>query len=185
MTQDEFLVLVARELEASGIPYMVTGPHSSSYYGQPRTTHDVDVIIDPTAEQLTQFLDRLGDRFYASREAAREALERRSMFNIIDFEEGWKIDLIIRKERPFSKEEFRRRQQRILLGHSLPVVSAEDVILAKLEWNALTTSTRQLDDVLQVVKVQWHQLDKAYLRKWSSILGVADKLEEVFETVEF
>lgn len=183
MTQDEFLLLIGQELEAVGIPFMVTGSHSSSHYGQPRTTHDVDIVIDPTAEQLKRFLDRLGDRFYVSRESAREALARRSLFNIIDFEEGWKIDFIIRKDRPFSVEEFRRRQSRMLLGHSLPIVSAEDVILSKLEWDAITSSSRQVDDALQVAKVQWHQLDKAYLRKWASTLGVAEKLEELFSRI--
>jgi hypothetical protein len=49
------------------------------------------------------------DRYYISPESAREALARRSMFNVIDFDEGWKADLIVRKDRPFSIEELRRR----------------------------------------------------------------------------
>ncbi len=181
MTQEEFLLRIAQCLESAGIPFMVTGSHSSSHYGQPRTTNDVDLIIDPTSQQLAHFLDLLGDQYYVSRESAQEALARRSMFNVVDFEEGWKADLIVRKDRPFSIEEFRRRQPRTLLGQSLPITSAEDVILAKLEWDAITPSERQLHDALNVAAVQWATLDQDYLRQWASTLGVAEKLEELLQ----
>jgi hypothetical protein len=184
MTQEEFLVRIAHFLETTGIPFMVTGSHSSSHYGQPRTTNDVDVVIDPTPEQLARLLDLLGDDYYISREAAQEALVRRSMFNVIHFEDGWKADLIIRKARPFSVEEFRRRQPRTFQGQSLPIASAEDVIWAKLEWDALTSSPRQLADALNVAVVQWTLLDQAYLREWALILGVAEKLEELLTKAE-
>ena len=184
MTQQEFLAQIARCLEMAGIPFMVTGSYSSSHYGQPRTTNDIDVVIDPTPEQLASFLDLLGDRYYVSKESAHEALSRRSMFNVIDFEDGWKADLIVRKDRPFSVEEFRRRTPRTLLGQSLPLASAEDVILAKLEWNALTPSERQLHDALQVAVVQWPTLDQAYLRTWAFALGVAERLEDLLRKAQ-
>src|SRR2546423_709510 len=106
MSQEEFLTQIAQLLEAAAIPFMVAGSHSSSYHGQPRATNDVDFVIDPTSEQLDRFLALLGDRHYVSPAAAREALSGRSMFNVIDFAEGWKADFIIRKDRPFSVEEF-------------------------------------------------------------------------------
>ena len=83
------------------------------------------------------------------------------MFNVIDFDEGWKVDLIIRKDRPFSVEEFRRRQTIPVLGRSLPVASAEDVILAKLEWNSITPSERQLKDAFSVILAQAARLEIA------------------------
>ena len=184
MTQEEFLVRIAQYLETAGIPFMVTGSHSSSHYGQPRTTNDVDLVIDPTAEQLARFLDLLGDHYYVSRESAQEAFARRSLFNVVDFEEGWKADLIIRKDRPFSIEEFGRRRPRTLLGQLLPIASAEDVILAKLEWDAITSSERQLRDACNVAVVQWPTLDQAYLRTWASALGVAEKLEELLRKAQ-
>src|SRR5262249_36296404 len=156
----------------------------SSYHGQPRATNDVDLVIDPTPEQLDRFLTLLGDRYYVSPEGAREALQRRSMFNVIAFDEGWKADLIVRKDRPFSLEEFRRRQLGNLHGCSVPFASAEDVILTKLEWNKITPSERQLKDALHVAAAQWTRLDRAYLRKWAVDLGVTDALEELLRQVE-
>lgn len=184
MTQEGFLTQLAQLLEMAGVPFMVAGSHASSYYGQPRSTNDVDLVIDPTAEQLDRFLGLLGDRYYVSPEAARDALRRRSMFNLIDFAAGWKADLIVRQERPFSIEEFRRRQIGTLYGRPLPIASPEDLILSKLEWDRLTPSERQVQDALQVAVVQGLRLDRAYLRQWAPLLGVADRLDELLRKAE-
>ena len=184
MNQEDFVVWMGRCLETSGIPFMVTGSHGSGYYGQPRATNDADFVIDPTAEQLDRFLALLGAACYASPEAAQEALRNRLMFNVIHLDEGWKADLIVRKERPFSVEEFARRQVGDLYGHALPVASPEDVILSKLEWSRISPSERQLKDALNVAVVQWARLDQAYLRHWAAQLGVGEQLEELLSQAE-
>jgi hypothetical protein len=106
------------------------------------------------------------------------------MFNVIHLDSGWKADLIVRKDRPFSVEEFNRRQQVTLYGRTLPVTSAEDVILTKLEWDKITPSERQWRDALNVATVQWPTLDQAYLRRWAGVLGVSAKLEQLLRTAD-
>jgi hypothetical protein len=101
---------VAR-LEEAGIPYMVSGSLGSVFYGEPRATRDVDVVIDPGEASLTAFLDALADDWYVSREAAFAALRERGMFNVVDSATGWKADFVIRKERPYSIEELSRRRR--------------------------------------------------------------------------
>lgn len=184
MSLEDFLAAIVQRLQAAGIPFMVTGSHCSSYYGQPRATNDLDLVIEPTPAQLDLFLTALGEGYYVSPEAAREALARRSMFNVIDFASGWKADLIIRKDRPFSVEEFRRRQVQSLRGCQVPIVSAEDVILAKLEWDQLTPSERQVQDALHVVLARWDTLDKDYLRTWAAALGVMATLDVLLHKAE-
>jgi hypothetical protein len=184
MTQEEFLLQMAEMMEAAGIPFMVVGSHSSTMHSQPRTTNDVDLVVDPTAEQLDRFLNALGEDFYVSRAAAQEALHNRSIFNVIDLQTGWKVDLIVRKNRPFSIKEFGRRQQHVKQGRSLPFASPEDVILTKLEWDRITPSEKQVRDALNVAVVQWPRLDMDYLRKWAKVLAVEGKLEEVLRNAE-
>jgi hypothetical protein len=184
MTQAEVLLSIAAHLEAAGIPFMVVGSYSSSLHSQPRTTNDADVVIDPTPAQLDGFLSGLGADFYFSPEAAHEALARRDMFNVIELSGGWKVDLIVRKDRPFSAEEFARRQLRPLAGRTLPVASPEDVILSKLEWNRITPSERQLRDAVGVAVVQWATLDRAYLSRWAAVLGVGVTLAELLQAAE-
>jgi hypothetical protein len=97
-------------LDAAGIPYMLTGSFASTLFGAPRTTQDIDIVIDPTLGALEKLLHALPDtEYYVSREAAREAYGAEGMFNLVDFATGWKVDLIIRKRRAFSQEEFTRR----------------------------------------------------------------------------
>jgi hypothetical protein len=179
MTQEEFLGRVADCLAAAAIPFMIAGSLCSSHHGRPRATNDVDLIVDPSPEQLNRFLALLGDTFYVSLSAAQDALRGRSMFNIIDLSDGWKADLIIRKQRPYSVEEFQRRKTETLFGRTLPLASPEDAILTKLEWDKITPSDRQRQDALNVAVVQWPKLDQAYLRRWAGPLGVADTLEEL------
>lgn len=89
-------------LDGAAIGYMVVGSFASATHGEPRTTRNLDLVIDPTARQLDQFLAAIDvAQFYVDADVARDALQRRSMFNLIEMTSGWKIDLIIRKERRF------------------------------------------------------------------------------------
>ena len=174
--EEEALRGLVRLLDQSGIPYMLTGSVATSYHGRPRATHDADIVIDPTAEQLdllVRNLDAAG--FYVDAAGARAALGRRRQFNAIATEHGYKIDLIIRKDRPFSREEFSRRQ-RVDLAFDQPVaiVTPEDAILSKLEWVKMGgDSERQMRDAAGVLEVN-PGLDRAYIERWASELGVSD-----------
>jgi hypothetical protein len=162
-------------LERHGVAYMLTGSIATSYYGRPRSTHDADIVIDPTAPQLEALVRDLEHAgFYVDPDGARAALRHRRQFNIIDTAQACKLDLIILKQRPFSVEEFQRRQLADLLpGRPVSIVTAEDAILSKLEWARRTDSERQLRDAAGVLDV--HQdLDREYIERWARELGVAD-----------
>jgi hypothetical protein len=111
-------------------------------------------------------------------DAAMEALRSRSLFNVIDLSNGWKANLIIRKARPFSEEEFRPRQQVELNGVPLFIATAEDIIPAKLEWAKMSGSTRQLEDVAAVMRLRWDALDLSYLENWTASLQLQTQWEE-------
>jgi len=154
-------------LASSETPYMMTGSFASSYYEAVRGTQDIDLVIAPTLEQLTQLVHDLQESdYYAELDAALPAYRARSMFNALDNETGWKIDFIFRKARAFSQEEFRRRKATTFQGVPLYVATAEDVILAKLEWAKMGESHRQMEDAATVLKKQWEVLDRQYLERW-------------------
>ena len=160
-------------LRTAGIPHMLVGSFASTLHGTPRTTQDIDIVIDPTPQALEALLEQLPDpRFYVSRDEAREALRRRSMFNVIDIPSGWKIDLMVRRDRAFSREELTRGRPATVFGVELPVATAEDTVLAKLEWAKAGGSERQLEDVRGILLVQGPHLDHAYLNRWIPQLGV-------------
>jgi hypothetical protein len=181
VTLEELLAEVSGRLAEAGIPYMVTGSLASSFHGEPRATRDIDIVIDPSPDALDRFVESLpSDVFYVDTQTARDALAERSQFNVIESASGWKVDLIIRRDRPFSVEEFSRRQPAELLGMPTHVASAEDVIIAKLEWALAGESERQLRDVAAILAVSGDRLDHGYLERWIDALG----LGEVWARVE-
>ena len=182
--QWEFLLDITRRLAAIDIPYMITGSYGSLLYGEPRTTNDVDIVIESTAAQVQALIGALDTHHYASLEAARQAVLQRSMFNIIDTTSGWKVDLIIRKSRPYSVEEFQRRTPVQFHGQEISVVTAEDAILSKLEWAKTSGSERQIQDAQSVVVIQGNKLDVDYLGKWAPELGVEQEVERLLIQAE-
>jgi hypothetical protein len=180
VTYANLLGRIVSLLEDSKVAYMVTGSVASSFHGKPRATFDLDIVIDPTKQQLEEFLIGLGDEYYVSSAAAREAFEQRGMFNVVDYKTGIKADLILRKNRDFSRTEFERKRRASLLNVDCYVVTAEDSILSKLEWSKLAASDRQLSDVIETCRAN-SDLDAEYLRDWAEQLGVADLLSQVLD----
>jgi hypothetical protein len=173
VTFAELLASIIERLDRAGIPYMVTGSLASSYHGEPRATRDVDIVIDPEPAALATLVDDLQEAaFYVDRDVALEALAKRSQFNAIG-PDASKVDFIIRRDRPFSLEEFSRRQRADLLGTAGFITTAEDLVLAKLEWAAASGSERQLSDVAGILAIAG-PLDTAYIDRWSGVLGVGD-----------
>jgi hypothetical protein len=171
---------VAAVLDRLGIPYAVGGSWASSLLGKPRFTHDVDMTVEPFAGKETAFCASFSDDYYVSLPMIQDAIRRRSSFNIIHWPSGFKVDLFVRKDRPFDAVVLaRRRSHPLSEGRTLTLVSPEDVILLKLEWHRLGggTSERQLEDVRGVLQMQAGKLDQAYLDHWAADLGVSDLLQ--------
>ncbi len=163
-------------LHQAGIDYMLSGSFAAAFYGAARSTQDIDFVIQATAAQLRAFIAALPpSEYYADLDSALAAHQRQSMFNVIDQATGWKIDFIIRKSRPFSQEEFRRRKPVTLHSLALFVTTAEDAVISKLEWAKLAASPRQIEDVAAILRAQGETLDQPYLQKWAAELGLEDE----------
>lgn len=179
-SQNEFVADILSLVAAADIPYMITGSLASTYYGRPRTTQDIDLVIEADATRLNAFVAAAHQRgYYVDANDAADALSRRSMFNIIDAESGYKLDLIVRKDREYSRAEFGRRREVTLLGRRAFMVSPEDSILSKLEWSREGASERQFLDALAVARTQGDDLDMDYLRRWARELRLTEELERL------
>jgi hypothetical protein len=177
VTAEDLLATVLGGLDEAGIAHMLAGSLASSFHGEPRSTQDIDLVIDPDQSSLQRFLDGLDRaRYYVGDGLA--ALRNRSQFNLIDNATGWKVDLIIRRDRAFSHEELSRRQPVEILGCPAFVATVEDTVLSKLEWAALGGSERQLHDVVAMLRASADGIDDDYLDHWAEELGVEDLLAQ-------
>jgi hypothetical protein len=147
---------------------------TSSLQGEPRSTHDIDLVVDLTEAAAGRLLGAFQpDDFYVSDAAVREALDRRTMFNLIDLAGGDKVDFWILTDEPFDRSLFARRRMAEALGLRFPVSAPEDTILMKLRWAERSGgSEKQFTDALRVFEVQHDALDFDYLNEWASQLGI-------------
>ena len=176
---DEFsvLALVTSRLEGAGISYMVTGSVAVSLYAEPRMTRDVDLVVDLQPADTARLVDMFDAEFSCDASRIRDAITRRTMFNLIHTTAVVKIDVIVRKDHPYREEEFRRRRQAEIGGVQMWVVSAEDLILSKLDWARSSRSELQLRDVRNVITAQ-PALDWPYVDRWAGRLGLSALLQE-------
>jgi len=175
-----FLRQVIAMLDGCHVPHMLSGSVASTQYSVPRTTHDIDIVVQLVPESLECVLSAVeAFGMYAPRSLAEDAVVHRGQFNIIDSRTGWKVDVIVQRDRPFSRTEFDRRRPHQIDGVDLFIATPEDVILSKLEWAKAGESDRQLRDVSNILDVSGSSLDMQYLARWAAELGVADLLATV------
>lgn len=181
------LAPVITTFESLAVPYYIGGSVASSFYGDPRSTLDVDLVADLRDEHVPELVKQLGDDYYISEDALRDAIRRRSSFNVIHVPTMLKVDIFVRKVRTYDQQAF-QRVRRVAAGEAetdpvLAWASPEDIILAKLEWYRLGDgiSDRQWTDILGVMKSQAPTLDLPYLRRWAPDLAVADLLERALD----
>lgn len=179
-------LLVTSALDDLEISYVIGGSMASIIHGMLRTTMDVDIVADIQPEHVSPFITYLQGAFYVDEAVIRQAIQRRSSFNLIHLTTMFKVDIFLPKDRAFDQQQLKRRvAERIGLDEKTQiwVLTAEDVVLAKLDWFRLggEVSERQWRDILGVLKTQQARLDLDYLRHWAQDLSVADLMERALE----
>ena len=186
MTQVDLLRHLVNALNGARIEYMVTGSIASSLQGEPRATHDLDVVVALREEDIEAVLAAFpSPRFYVNEEAIREAIRTNGMFNIIDATEGDKIDFWMLTDEPFDISRFGRRITENALGIEFQVSSPEDTILAKLRWSRLGGgSAKTYVDALRVFEVQMNVLNHSYLDDWAARMELTDLWQRLKQEAE-
>ena len=193
MTAPDILVAlepVAETFERLSVRYHVGGSVASSAQGVARATLDIDLVADLGESDVSGFVRDLEKEYYLDEQAIRDAVRRRSSFNLIHLETMMKIDVFVLKTRPYDREAFGRMIADTLRegddARKFYLASPEDTILNKLEWFEMgnRVSQRQWRDVIGVMKVQKDRLDRAYMERWALEIGVLALLNEAFAEAE-
>ena len=174
MSQQELLKRVVTVLDAAGVPYMATGSIVSSLQGEPRSTHDIDLVVAITVGAVPDLIRAFPvPDYYLDEIAVKEAIARGDMFNLLVVLGGDKVDFWILQDHPFDQACFSRREGVDVAGLRLMVSRPEDTILQKLRWAELSGgSEKQFTDALRVYEVQFGRLDLDYMSDWAGRLGV-------------
>ncbi|MBM3726448.1 MAG: hypothetical protein FJW40_13595 [Acidobacteria bacterium] len=176
---------LARALDDLAIPYAIGGSIASAAFGIARATLDVDLVADLTPDQALALAQRLESEFAVDPMAARNAIASRRPFNAIHLATAFKFDIFPASYYAHGKEEIRRRRMMsntgLLPDGEVPVVSPEDIILAKLAWyrDGGGASERQWRDLESVWSARNHELDAEYLEKWANEMGTLNLLRRL------
>ncbi len=180
MEQLKLIQLVVDRIGKLGIPYFITGSIASSYYGIPRYTHDIDVVVTISQQNSAEIIRLFSGEGYISQEGIRDALSGTGMFNFIHSETGLKVDFWIDRGEPFTKSCFARaRKVELSEGFWVMMASPEDVLLHKVYWDHLMPSERQLRDARGIIVVQGDKLDMSYIEQWAKTLGIEQGMKEL------
>jgi hypothetical protein len=181
VSQPELLKYTVAVLEQASIPYMVTGSTVSSLQGQPRLTHDIDIVVGIKPSAVDAIVAAFPNpRFYLEPESIRDAMAHYGMFNVMESDTGDKLDFWILKPDPFDLSMFHRRYQEFAAGIRMYVSQPEDTILSKLRWAKMSGgSEKQMADCVAVYEVNLTNLDIAYLDHWARELDLLPSLERV------
>jgi hypothetical protein len=176
MELSELLERIARVFDELEIPYLVTGSMATITYGEPRFTNDIDVVARLTRNQVDSLSAAFPeDEFYLSQNAAREAVDRRSQFNILHPKTGLKIDVMVADESEFNISRFsRRRRLKTAPDVEISFASPEDVIIKKLQFFLEGGSEKHLRDIAGVVRVIGDDLDHDYIEFWVRELDLGE-----------
>jgi hypothetical protein len=172
--------LLTAVLDRLAIPYVVVGSVASSARGSYRATEDIDVLAKIAADQAPGLAQALGKDWYADAAQIRDSLAAGRAFNLIYIPYSQKVDVF-----PVQDEFCAAQLQRATVlalpalgaGAEYPVASAEDIVLAKLQWYKAggETSERQWTDIVTVIRAT-PDMDWAYMESWATRLSVGGLL---------
>jgi hypothetical protein len=170
------LRIVGERLKAANVPFMLTGSFAMAYYGKPRMTRDLDLVVALAEEDIDAVVSRLSPDFYVDADDVRAAVNSQRLFNLMHHATGIKIDLIVRKNAEYRLVEFARRRAVELSGVQTWIVSREDLILSKLVWARESASELQRRDVKSLID---DSIDWSYFEHWAQRLGVLQSFKEI------
>lgn len=179
--QNDVLRDCAGKLERLGIAYMLTGSMALAHYAIPRTTADINIVIEISSDDADKFVREFEPDYYIPHGRIGDAVSRNKMFNILNQKTIIKVDCFVRKNEEYQREAFQRRQRINYAGYfDVWIIGKEDLILSKLNWAKNTRSEMQMRDVAGILR---NGYDENYVETRAEKLGVKDLLNECLKMI--
>jgi len=181
MSQFKLLREVVEFLNRTHTPYMLTGSIVSSFQGEPRSTHDIDMMILFDKGNVYSLLNAFPPpTYYIDKDMVLEGIQSKKMFKLLNTMTGDKIDFYPLPDNEYELVRFKRKVQEEINELQVWITSPEDTIISKLRWCKLSNgSEKQFKDALNVFEVQFEILDLSYIQIWIEKLGLSDLFERL------
>ncbi len=174
---EKLLKRVSNILNELSIEYFITGGFAVSVWGRPRSTFDIDIVVNMVGvdiDELVANLREISEDSYVDEEMADRAVKNKGEFNFIDPETGVKVDFFVMGDSDWSKKQNERKILKNISGTDIYFISPEDLILNKLRWHKSSNSEKHLGDAKSVMEISKERIDLNYLRLWVERLDISD-----------
>ncbi len=182
MTEEQLLVDCLQRLERTGIAYMLVGSMAGNYWGVPRSTHDIDFVIEYDEAQVKSIVSAFQDDFFIQEFSVESGLRPPHQFNALDNRSALKVDFFRVAGDEYEFERFRRRRRITLFEQPAWIAAPEDVLLHKLRWHQISPTDRQLTDARGIFLVSGDELDRNYLTHWAKKIDVSNLLDSILDS---
>ena len=115
---------VADALESCGVRYVIGGSLASSISGEPRSTLDVDIVVEMSEADVPRVVAALTPEFEVDESAVMRAVRSHASVNVFHRSTAIKVDLFIAGGTPLDAQQMERRQRIAVLEHLSPPLLA-------------------------------------------------------------
>jgi hypothetical protein len=166
-------------LDALSIPYVLVGSFASNIYGLARATRDADVVVQAGAGMLSELMRLLGPEYRRDPQIQFETITGTRKHFVEHLPTKFELEIFELSDDPHDQSRFARRRKAQIYGGESWVLTAEDVLVTKLNWLHRAARTKDMLDVQQVIAVQGDVLDWPYVEHWCDIHGSRPLLEKI------
>jgi hypothetical protein len=182
MQDPDLIELFVKPLNGLGARYLVSGSVAAMLYGEPRVTHDIDLLVFLRSEQIQELPNAFPpSEFYVPpvETIFSEATRERGSFNVIHADSGLKADMYLVGRDEFHAWAFRNARQYTITDTTIRLAPPEYVIVRKLEYYREGGSEKHLRDIRSMLAVSGDQIDRSELNAWIQRQGVQDQWRRV------
>lgn len=179
LTSDELVIKAINAINELGVPAMVTGSFARNLYALPRSTKDIDFVVEAPAFEPAKLARLLGSDFLLDPQVYFETITGTTRFVIRHRHSTFVVEFFLLSDDAHDRERFRRRRQVEILGREVGVATPEDVVIAKLRWSDRGRRPKDFADARDVIAMTGHKLDWPYIRKWCGEHGTLHLLEQI------
>jgi hypothetical protein len=170
MADSDFISLFIIPLNRIGIEYMVTGSVAAMLYGEPRMTHDIDLVVTMRTEQIAAFIQAFPERgYYCPPEeviGTEIARAQRGHFNLIHRVTGYKADIYLFGNDELHAWGMKNRKGVIIENNRIDIAPVEYVIVRKLEYFRESGYQKHLLDIEGILRVEGTELSLIVIQEW-------------------
>ncbi|CAN5783059.1 hypothetical protein BH23GEM3_BH23GEM3_13430 [soil metagenome] len=184
-SQSDLLRYLIDAFEQLAIPYAIVGSIGSMAYGEPRSTRDIDLVVELKPKDVPRLrLSFPAPDFYLDEAHARSVVRTGGLFNIIHPASGFKLDIYVPADEIEERQVKRARILPALPDRSARFSPPEELILKKLQFCAMGGSDKHLRDIAAMLQISPEQIDHAYVTREAARLGLGELWEAVVRRVE-